>query len=152
MQEAWLCFSALLKGERGLRPYVDWCVYLRVFLGFLLMSWQATLCMLTTSSRLTCIHAKLFPTVKRRACMHVIEILYCTEYEVIHLFKVFLSSFFFRCPAGFTGATCEHSSKFNTSEYLATKIITRLLLFPEQLLRSQGLHVHVHVHRLWTNC
>ena len=28
---------------------------------------------LTTSRRLTCIHAKLFPTVKRRTCIHVLR-------------------------------------------------------------------------------
>ena len=28
---------------------------------------------LTTSRRLTCIHAKLFPTVKRRMCIHVLR-------------------------------------------------------------------------------
>ena len=30
-------------------------------------------CTLTTSRRLTCIHAKLFPTVKRRMCIHVLR-------------------------------------------------------------------------------
>ena len=29
--------------------------------------------MLTTSHRLMCIHAKLFPTVKRRTCIHVLQ-------------------------------------------------------------------------------
>ena len=29
--------------------------------------------LLTTSRRLTCIHAKLFPTVKRRTCIHVLR-------------------------------------------------------------------------------
>ena len=28
---------------------------------------------LTTSRQMTCIHAKLFPTVKRRTCMHVLR-------------------------------------------------------------------------------
>ena len=33
--------------------------------------WKSAL--LTTSRRLTCIHAKLFPTVKRRTCIHVLR-------------------------------------------------------------------------------
>ena len=52
---------------------------------------------LTTSGRLTCIHAKLFPTVKRRTCIHVLRHYSRNSYFGRHAIS--------RSPAGHTWET-----------------------------------------------
>ena len=47
---------------------------------------------LTTSCRLTCIHAKLFPTVKRRTCIHVLRHYSRNSYSNFGRHAIFLES------------------------------------------------------------
>ena len=86
----------LLKLTNRVKPSHDNCCYVGQELGFYaggvtkfltllrmgrvygygLRPWSTAIAesvYLTTSRRLTCIHAKLFPTVKRRTCIHILR-------------------------------------------------------------------------------
>ena len=48
--------------------------------------------MIDTSRRLTCIHAKLFPTVKRRTCIHILRHYSGNSYSNFGRHAIFLGS------------------------------------------------------------
>ena len=48
-------------------------MFMNELLFFLKSQFTYKFASLTTLRRLTCIHAKLFPTVKRRMCIHVLR-------------------------------------------------------------------------------
>ena len=74
--------------------------------------------LLTTSRQLTCIHAKLFPTVKRRTCIHVLEIRTLTLADI---------------PFSLTKGTANNYGAHSFCGFLPNPFIQHLFLCPTSL-------------------